>query len=265
MALIARALSEQGHLAVRVRLPAERRNVSRSATRALDVLEFFGQARRPLRAVEIARELEMSPSSANQLLKTMVDSAHLVFDAREKTYFPSPRLAAFGTWMGQIFGAAGPLHDLVSSLCARTGLAVTVTTPNDLSMQIIDLAAPGDRPLQRGLTISLFGSATGSAYLAGLGNDEVRRLARRARIPDGDVPAILATLESIRGAGLADGPSGGDHNSWEGTWSLAMCLPTHLAGVPCVLGMAGPRATVLASLAELGAAMREAIEMHFSR
>ncbi len=260
MTLIARAGSAMGHLAVRVRVPADRRNISRSATRALDVLEFFGQAKRSLRAVEIARELEMSPSSANQLLKTMVDSAHLVFDAREKTYLPSPRLAAFGTWMGHIYGAAGPLHDLVSALATRTGMVVTLTTPNDLSMQILDLATQPGQTAQRGLAVSLFGSATGSAYLAGLDDGEVRRLAHRARIPDADLPTILATLERIRTAGQADGPSGD-----ASAWSLAMRLPTHLAGVACVLGLAGPSNDVLANLKGLSNAMREEIAAHFSR
>ncbi|MGI9363163.1 MAG: helix-turn-helix domain-containing protein, partial [Parasphingorhabdus sp.] len=175
MSLIARAEWERSHLAYRVRLPTDRRNMSRSATRALDVLEFFGEARRPLRAVDIARELDISPSSANQLLKTMVDSAHLVFDAREKTYLPSPRLAAFGKWMGRIYSGTGPLHDLVNSVHTRTGMLVTVTTPNDLSMQIVDLAGPKGQPVQRGLQVSLFGSATGSAYLASLDDIEVRR------------------------------------------------------------------------------------------
>ena len=260
MTLIARAASGKGHLAVRVRVPADRRNISRSATRALDVLEFFGQAKRPLRGVEIARELEMSPSSANQLLKTMVDSAHLVFDAREKTYLPSPRLASFGAWMGQIYGAVGPLHDLVSALASRTGMVVTLTTPNDLSMQILDLAELSGHTAQRGLTISLFGSATGSAYLAGLDDAEVKRLARRARIPNDDLPMILTTLERIRMVGLADGPSND-----ASAWSLAMRLPTHLAGVPCVLGLAGPSNDVLANIKTLSAAMGEEIARHFSR
>jgi len=260
VSLIARAGSEPGHLGFRVRLPTDRRNISRSAARALDVLEFFGTARRPLRAVEIARELEMSPSSANQLLKTMVDSAHLVFDAREKTYLPSPRLAAFGSWMGGIYGGTGPLHDLVDAVRARTGMVVTITTPNDLSMQIVDLAGPEGQPAQRGLQVPLFGSATGSAYLAGLDDAEVRRLARRARIPDTDLPAIHAVLDQIRAVGLADGPSGGP-----GNWSLAMVLPLLLAGFPSVLGLAGPAADVRANMAQLTAAMREAVAVHFNR
>ena len=71
---------------VRTRRPGERRSLSRSATRALDVLELFGQVRRPLRAVEVSRALDMHPSSTNQLLKTMVEAGHLIFDARAKAY-----------------------------------------------------------------------------------------------------------------------------------------------------------------------------------
>ena len=81
------------------RRPGDRRSLSRSATRALDVLELFGQERRSLRAIEIAKALGLHPSTANQLLKTMVDSAHLTFDAVAKSYLPSPRLGRFGGWM----------------------------------------------------------------------------------------------------------------------------------------------------------------------
>ena len=44
-----------------------------------------------------------------------------------------------------------------------------------------------------------------------------------------------------------------------------MPLPTHLAGVACVLGMAGPSEVVLADINGLSAAMREEIAAHFSR
>ena len=69
------------------------------------MLEYFGEARRPLRAVEIAKALELHASTTDQLLKTMVDSAHLVFDARSKTYAPSHRLAGFGAWVVESYGA----------------------------------------------------------------------------------------------------------------------------------------------------------------
>ena len=145
-------------------------------------MELFGVARQPMRAVDIGKALGTNPSTTNQLLKTMVDSGHLVFDARPKTYVPSPRLAEFSSWIVDTYGAGGRLRDLICGLRDRTGFVITVTTPNDLFMQIIDSAIPRGQTAERGLRVSLFGSAIGSAYLSTLDDSEVARLADRARI-----------------------------------------------------------------------------------
>ena len=236
MALIAIPTENNRHLAVRVKRPGERRSLSRSATRALDVLEAFGRARRPLRAVEIARLLDLAPSTANQLLKTMAESAHLLFDAQAKTYVPSPRLAAAGGWIAEIHGNAGGLANLVRQVSERTGLVATVTTPSGLFMQVLELAGAEGAGGERGMKVSLFGSAIGSAFLATLGDAEVRQLALRARVPEGEVPAILRTLATIRDTGHAAGLTTGS-----GIWSLALSLPPGVLGGRAVLGIAGPR------------------------
>lgn len=242
------------HLAVRVSRPGERRSLSRSATRALDVLELFGRARRPLRGVDIARDLDMHPSTANQLLKTMVGSAHLLFDAREKTYLPSPRLAEFAGWIMETYGAGGRLRELVADLQGRTAMVVTVSVPNDLDMQVIELAIPEGRHGERGLRVSLFGSAVGSACLAMLADEEIARLADRARVPAGQLPAILAEVARIRLDGYAEGALEGSPY-----WSIAMPLPVPGLDIPTVLGLAGPRDDLQARLAELRLLMREAV------
>ena len=111
------------------------------------MLELFGELRRPLRAIEIATTLELNPSTTNQLLKTMVESAHLTFGARTKVYQPSLRLVRFGAWLSGSYGASENLGDLVREVQAQTGGIVTLTTPNDTFMQIIDTAGsePGVR------------------------------------------------------------------------------------------------------------------------
>lgn len=236
---------------MRVRRPGERRSLSRSATRALDILELFGATRRPLRAVEIARTLDAHPSSINQLLKTMLGSGHLVFDAKGKTYLPSPRLAEFGAWIAASYGGDGRLRDLVAEVHSATGMTVTVSTPNDLFMQLIDSIAPEGQQAERGLSVSLFGSAIGSACLSMLDDAEVLRLADRARVPTIDVPAVLAALAQVRAAGFADGAS-----PESPFWSIAVPLP--IGALPAVLGLAGPRETVLARRDELANVLRAA-------
>lgn len=244
---------------VKVRRPGERRSLSRSATRALDVMEMFGLARQPLRAVEIGKVLGINPSTTNQLLKTMVDSGHLVFDARAKTYLPSPRLAAFSGWMTEIYGAGGRLHDLLCEVRARTGMVATLTTPNDLFMQIVDSAIPEGTTAERGLRVSVFGSAIGSAYLSILDDAELVRLANRARFTAAEIERITAEVAQIRQDGWADGPS------VDGAiWSIAMPLPMQGLRVPTVLGLAGPPAQIRVNLADYRLVMAEAVERWMS-
>ncbi|MCB2073908.1 MAG: helix-turn-helix domain-containing protein [Novosphingobium sp.] len=248
-----------GHLAkVRVERPSDKRSLSRSATRALDVLEFFGEVRRPLRAIEVSKMLGMQPSTTNQLLKTMVDSGHLVFEARTKTYLPSPRLVGFSGWLVDTFGAGEELRGLMKDVQKATGQVVTLTTPNDLFMQIVDLATPADRPTERGLRIAVFGSAIGSAYLATLETAEIERLAHRARIPDEEMASVFEAIDQIRRDGYADGKSAGDD-----LWSIAMAVPQTETSIPMVLGIAGPLHEVRGKFEEIIETMRQAIAGRF--
>lgn len=254
MSLVTIASSRGGASRLKVRLPGERKSRSGSATRALDVLELFGRLRCPLRAIDIARMLDLHPSTVNQLLKTMVESAHLAFDANGKTYLPSPRLAEFGAWIAENSGPGWQLRALVNDLHDRTGMAVAVSMPNDLFMQIMEIACEDGHVGERGMRISLFGSITGSAYLATLDDAEILRLAVRDRVPEEEFPAVLAAVASIRRDGYADGTSAS-----KSLWSIAMPLHAQNLSVPIVLGMAGPAKSVRRKRPEYCEAMRRGI------
>jgi DNA-binding IclR family transcriptional regulator len=239
---------------MRIRPASERRSLSRSATRALDVLELFGQVRRRLRAIEIARALKLTPSTANQLLKTMLESSHLTFDANTKSYLPSPRLARFGGWMSGMYGPDERLRTLINDVHAATGETVTLATPSGLFMQIVDLAAaPEDvDAIERGLRVSIFGSIIGAAYLSTLPERDIRKLAVQARLGAPEVADILHAAKRVRSDGVADGAS------MDGAlWSLAAPLLRELPA-PMVLGLAGPTPRVRANLATLRDVMRRA-------
>lgn len=244
---------------MRVMRAGDRRSLSRSATRALDVLEYFGQVRRPLRAIEISRRLDLHPSTANQLLKTMVESAHLTFEAVSKTYLPSPRLMRFGGWMVETYGGDERLLRLIQQVQSASGEVVTLTTPNDIYMQVVDLvgtesSAADIEGAERGLRVSMFGSAIGAAYLSTLPDREILRLAGRARVPASEHKPVLNWIAQVRRKGFADGPS-----SEGAVWSLAIPLPAREFNVPLVLGLAGPVARVGTRLPQLGAILRKSI------
>lgn len=227
--------SKPNNLPAVVKRPGEQRSVSRSATRALDVLELFGTWRCPLRAVEIGAGLDLNPSSTNQMLKTMINSGHLVFDARRKTYLPSARLTKFSRWISELYGPGADIGDLLAEVGQRTNLVATASSPNDLFMQIIDSVIPEGATAERGLRISMFGSAVGAAYLSTLDDADVTRLAVRARLNQVRMHTLPGEIAAVRAQGFAQGPSADDR-----IWSIALPLPAAVFQVPTVLGLAGP-------------------------
>jgi DNA-binding IclR family transcriptional regulator len=241
-----------------MKLPHARRSQSRGAARALDILEYFGEVGRPLRAIEIARALELQPSSTSQLLKTLVDAAHLVFDARTKMYLPSPRLTKFGAWVAATYGGDARFQVLLTELHAATGAIVTLTTPNDLFMQVVDMAGalPPESHAGRGLLVSLFGSAAiGAAYLSVLSDKQVEELAMRARLHSRLVPDIIRRIREARDDGFAQGDSVGGEFA-----SIAIPLPRAVAPVPLVVGLADDRGRVQCNQVALRGHMLRAID-----
>lgn len=100
----------------------------------------------------------------------------------------------------------------------------------------------------------MFGSAIGSAYLAMMDDEEVARLAERARIPRGQLLDILHSAARIRHEGYAAGPATGG-----AFWSVAVPLPPEAMGAPAVLGLAGSPSEVQGRVADLAKLMHEAI------
>ena len=120
-------------------------------------------------------------------------------------------------------------------------------------MQVIDMEAPEGQLPQRGLQVSLFGSAIGSAYLSTLDEGEICRLADRAGVGRSEIPAILKRVSDIRTMGYAHGG-----RAQEDIWSIGIPLPS--LAVPTVLGLAGKRDFVCTRLAELSQIMQAAID-----
>jgi DNA-binding IclR family transcriptional regulator len=244
----------------RFRRPHDRRSLSRSATRALDVLEYFGVAQRPLRAVEIAQALGLQASTTDQLLKTMVDSAHLVFDARAKLYSPSPRLIRFGLWLAQNYSGDDRIRRMLEEVHAASGLTVTLDVQHDLFMQIIDVIQLANAPAftERGIKVPLFGSAIGGAFLASREDGEIEALMERARLPPADRPPLLESLHEIRREGHAFSGVSAEGD----IWSVAVALPPMPAGVPMVVGLAGTPERIRTERAQLAELLHEAIRRH---
>lgn len=218
--------------------PGARRNISKSAVRALDVLEYFAAVQRPLRATDIAHALDLQPSSADQLLKSMVDAAYLLIDAEGKVYRPSPRLLPFANWLAESFFGGDTLSGLVTSLGVRTGQIVTLAAPQMASLQLVDVAVPPAAAglVRKGSRVSITGSALGAAFLAAHDDRDAERWIARTpearHMTDHDRLDLRETVMATRTQGYACGLN-------DRLFSIALALPRLGSGVQLILGLAG--------------------------
>lgn len=249
--------------------PGKKRNLSRSATRALDILEYFAMVGRPLRTVEIAQAFDIGTSSIDQLLKTMVDSAYLQFDSSNKLYCPSPRLVNFGAWLSNNYFGEDRICRLMRSLQEETGEIITLSIRHASFMQIVDVYAPLSRTgaIPKGLRVPIIDSVIGSAFLAVHSDKEVIRIvgqitaSTHRKMSPAELQGLLARLQSVRGRGYAFGPA----VAADGPWALAVTLPTPTVGTVIVLGLAGDRNPVTERQAELVELMTRKIDYFLAK
>lgn len=210
----------------------------RSAIRALQILELLASAERPLRAVEIGRGLNLSPSSTSQLLKIMTDWAYLIFDPFTKRYYPSPSVAGLGATPARDYLGFEPIKALMNSLKEHCDRSVSLCVSQGSYMQVVDSVPKSDAP---GLQVPLFGSCTGAAWLSAQSEKRIlaaMKLCRRELGAAASKPAaILDQIGRIKAQGYAFGGMTLD----DGSRALAMPLPANRHGTVLVICMTGRR------------------------
>jgi DNA-binding IclR family transcriptional regulator len=223
----------------------------KSAVRALNILELLVIEARPLRGVEVASALSLSPSSANQLLKTLVDNAYLIFDPVSKRYCPSPRMGRLGGAVAHDYFGCGAVDALLRATADAAGVRVTLCASQGGFMQLLDAVSPA-APLAEaldaafpvsstaGVRIPMFGSTVGAAWLAVQDERTIRaaiRLCRRELGREADeVGSILERVGRVRRQGFAFGGISSD----DAIRSVGVALPPSKSGVVLVLGASGP-------------------------
>jgi len=214
----AESISDDAYPLIRS-LPKNDKLASKSALRALDVLEYFSIVRRPVRAKAIAEAYHLHPSSAAQILKTMANAGYLVFDPIRKLYSPSPRLTRFAVWMTSGCFWNVDTTQVLQDLCANAQANVTMSVQNGNTMQIID-AVTVAQPNSIGFTMPL-DSVHGQAFLATCSEEEAGALVSRAgrfrQLSGVSSQWLLERIAAAREAGYATGRS-----IDKDCWSIAM-------------------------------------------
>jgi DNA-binding IclR family transcriptional regulator len=245
----------------------------KSAIRALQIMELLANANRPLRAIEISTPLGISPSSASQLLKAMMDWAYLLFDPVTKRYYPSPLVAKFAAPITTDYFGPGALDRLMDAALETFDALVSILASQGTFMQVMDNRFPqqSERIVAHaarkseddiGTQIPLFGSCTGAAWLSCQSEATVRTAIRLCRRYLGsqanDAEFIMERLRRIREQGYAYGGISSD----DGCRTLALPLPPTSNGIVLVMSLFGETEMMDEHREEMAAQAKELIRQH---
>jgi len=239
----------------------------KSGARAVQVLEYFHRRGLPARAIDIGRDLDLSPSSTNDLLKTLVEVGYLEFSEETKAYFIGARAALFGHWAASVQPSLGRLRDLAIQLHERTGECVVLSTQRGHVVQFLSiLPGPEAAPsyVAEGLNAPVIGTAAGGAILMKMNRDEILQIVKRTyhlKKPDRVVDSLSDQLKQFKERGYA---SPVEENYVPGNWVVAFPLPFRESANRVALSIGGLESRIQQREPELAALAQESIRRFFA-
>lgn len=156
----------------------------KSACRALEILNYFEDVRKPARLSEIAGALDYPVSSASVLLKTLVGAGYVNYDPATRTYLLSTRVALMGSWLNHGAVSDHSLVEIMNEIGRETGHGVVLGVRNGTYVQYIhtvDATTTLRVHFPVGTRRLLVWSSLGAALLTGTSDAEIAALVRRAR------------------------------------------------------------------------------------
>jgi DNA-binding IclR family transcriptional regulator len=217
----------------------------KSATRAIEILEYFRSVRNPRAMSEIAIALGYPQSSATVLLKTLVTLGYLNFDRRDRVYFPTPKVTALGDWVPNALFGSSKMLDAMRDVHTATGESISINTKNDIYIQyvqIIQSVHPLRFHVDEGALRPLTRSVTGWTLMSTLSDEKIDNIVRRANIASDkadrvSVAAMMERIKEIRKNGygyVEDLP-------FLGGATICVLLPINIQNQSAVLGLGGAR------------------------
>lgn len=239
------------------------RNVVKSAARVLHILEFFDEVKRAASVTEVAEYHGWPHSSTSVLMRSLVALGYLHYNAGERSYFPSTRVALLGDWIQDNRFKDGQLRRLMHELNDETGETVVLAAQNGVHSQYLRVIQ-GTHTLLMHLHIGtlrpLFISGTGRALLSQMDAATIRKLARKHNAGSAvQAPIDIAGVLKQTAADRANGYAMSLNHVTPRAGSISMPLPTRPQDRPLVIGLAGLSDRLVANEQRYVEAMRRGV------
>ena len=241
-----------------------RRQAVKSAMRTFEVLELFAERQAPMALHEIYSALHYPQSSTTNLLKSMVMLGYLNYNRRARTYLPTMRINALGSWLTRYIQAEGGFREFVEEMQRRTDETVGLVTQNDLFVQYLFLRTP-DHQFKNappdGTMRTLVNSTGGRAMMSRMSDRAIDMLCRYTnhyelgsgqRVSCSDVMKDIAWIRHVGYSYLPNHPT-------EDVSSISIALDADLHGIPLAIGVGGLADRIARKKFEILGVMREMI------
>lgn len=253
----------KGRISSRPELPAR---VVKSATRVLEVLEFFADIQREATVMEVANALNYPQSSASMLLRTMASMGYLDQGLRARTYITSSRVALLGSWVDRNFVQDGPLIQIMKELNQQTRDTIVLIGRIGIECQYIYVVQAISRArlhVTLGTTRPLARSGAGHAILSTLDDRKITALLHRINAesaPDKIVARaeLLKKIAEVRRKGYAFNTD----SITPGAGMLAAPLPPIAGQRPLAIGIGGISQVMRERERELAGYLKAAINRY---
>lgn len=240
----------------------------KSATRVLEIFEYFDEVRRPVTIQDVAQALSYPHSSTAALLKSLVSLGYLEHDDRGKTFFPSIRISLLGNWVEAEALPIRNVQRLMRRLSADTGCTIILAARLGAYAQYVKVIQ-GTSPIRFHVKPStkrmLAFSTIGRVLLSELPLPEARRLIHDAlaAMPERreSMQEIEDELQRIRKRGLALYSD----LVTPGATMLAMPIPMGPSGRSVAIGIAAPNEYFRNRKLPFTALLKNAIAEHISQ
>ena len=206
------------------------KEVVKSVGRVFSVLELFKIHQKPLTATEVCNYLDYPKSSADALLKSLVNLGYLTLDINTTKYFSSLRVTKLGDWLPGLLGASNDTLQILDHIHKTLGETVTLSMPNGIHMQLITVITgtfPISLSFQQGTKLPLFTTGIGIAQLATRRDEEIAKAVKRAnrRAPDAEhrinLQDLMIDIDATRSKGYFEAYN----RVVPDTGAIAMALP----------------------------------------
>jgi DNA-binding IclR family transcriptional regulator len=246
-------------------MSVKRSSSVKSAERAMELLEFFAEARRPSSIKEISQSLGYPQSSTSMLLRALTDAGYYDHDLRTGMYSPSVRILLASEWIGEQLFSEQSLFRLMERVQRDTGYTVMIGVQHGVQVRylhVLQSTLPNAFPTKTGWLRPLFRSAAGKMLLTVHPEREIALLLRRANAMETEPSRRLALDEVLREREVTrrNGYSLSMGTSVAGAAALATLLPVPRTSKPMTLSVGGTEKEITRDKERLIKIMNDAME-----